>query len=43
MFEKVNNIDISTQAGPCWWCDENDTCADLTCVVCDGLADDIVG
>lgn len=39
--EKVD--EIKEQKGPCLWCDATDTCADLGCVFCDGLADDFVG
>ena len=45
MFSQINEKvdEIKEQKGPCLWCDATDTCADLGCVFCDGLADDFVG
>lgn len=45
MFSQINEKvdEIKEQKGPCLWCDATDTCADLGCVFCDGLADEFVG
>ncbi len=45
MFTQINEKAENTieQKGPCMWCDESDTCADLGCIWCDEMADDFIG
>lgn len=45
MFEKVNATNSKPESWqPCMWCDApDDTCADVTCIFCDGSKDDIIG
>ncbi|WP_284345810.1 hypothetical protein [[Clostridium] colinum] len=43
MLKKVNGKKDTVNWQPCMWCDESDTCADLSCVFCDGSKDDIIG
>lgn len=45
MFKQLNNVlnRKNIPLAPCMWCDEEDTCADLACIWCDGREDDIIG
>lgn len=40
MFEQINQPAIEKGWPPCMWCDQDDTCFDLNCVLCDGETDD---